>query len=130
MQQQRFMLHWWRNHNTTKTERIVAAHFSLSPLPFPPSCPNSARVEHGFKAENDEELTVRVGEMVELLQWFGDDWVMARKANGAEGAYTVFADIFVAKPFFFQFLALGFFRCLYLPIYLRLFAPITNVRYQ
>lgn len=49
---------------------------------------HSTTVRHAFRASDDEELSVRVGEELAILHSAGPDWVMVRKSNGAEGMYA------------------------------------------
>lgn len=46
-------------------------------------------VKHAFTGDNDDEMSVRVGETVEIVRTAGGGWIVARKANGAEGVQAI-----------------------------------------
>lgn len=49
----------------------------------------SVMVKHAFTGDNDDEMSVRVGEAVEIVRTAGGGWIVARKANGAEGVQPI-----------------------------------------
>ena len=42
-----------------------------------------------YEAQGDQELTLRIGDLVEVLEQEDDTWWKGRTANGAEGMFPV-----------------------------------------
>ncbi len=90
---------WWRCRNTSGDEGIVPSNYvervgetpkvnveaALPAVPLPSTPSSEAHVSCDYLAQSFEELSLRAGEKVDVLQQNPDGWWRCRNSHGQEG---------------------------------------------